>query len=138
MEKRNISRGRAKAIKVSGVRLFRKLSLLVLGLIGCWADGKYLEATSVRKDCDDSGNWVYIDCMYEPARVGIFERIEEATLNEVCDLLRSKCKYLLYVANIFFDVELTEQCIKRVLPSFLIKSLHIYITNLRTPFFVAQ
>lgn len=50
--------------------------------------------------------------MYEPARVGIFERIEEATLTEVCDLLRSSRKYLLYVANVFFGIELTEQCIK--------------------------
>lgn len=55
--------------------------------------------------------------MYEPARVGIFERIEEATLNEVCDLLRSSRKYLLYVANVFSGVELTEH-IKRVFAFF--------------------
>lgn len=64
--------------------------------------------------------------MYEPTRVGMFERIEEATLNEVCDLLRSSRKYLLYVANVF-GVELTEQCIKRVfaLPFFLISKSKI-------------
>lgn len=94
---------------------------MVLVLIGCWADEKYLEATSVKKDCDESGNCVYIDCMYEPARVGIFERIEEATLNEVCDPVEIKSYDEWYVARVFFGVELTEQCVKRVLPS--VKSL---------------
>ena len=37
----------------------------------------------MRHDCDEDGSFVYIDCMYEAASAGIFERIEEATLTEL-------------------------------------------------------